>query len=135
MAGSAEPPYQAFNLNPLKAGGLCDAVSITPPMAFCCFTANETDGVGVGVVVSVTRNPLPARISATREANWSERNRRSYPTTTRGVVPATGLAFQKSAVAWATRSTLAKVKSSAMTALQPSVPNLIEAIGDSLTGQ
>src|SRR5471032_1254883 len=33
--------------------------------------------------------------------------------------------FQKSAVACATRATLANVKSSAMTARQPSVPNLI----------
>src|SRR5450631_957517 len=33
--------------------------------------------------------------------------------------------FQKSAAACATRATLAKVKSSAMTARQPSVPNLI----------
>src|ERR1700679_1722262 len=34
---------------------------------------------------------------------------------------------QKSAVACATRATFAKVKSSAMTARQPSVPNLIAA--------
>src|SRR5579862_389428 len=39
--------------------------------------------------------------------------------------PETGLAFQQSAVACATRATLANVKSSAMTARQPSVPNLI----------
>src|SRR5216110_3547977 len=40
-------------------------------------------------------------------------------------VPATGFACQKLAVAWATRSRLLNVKSSAMTARQPSVPNLI----------
>ena len=33
----------------------------------------------------------------------------------------------KSAAAWATRATLAKLKSSAMTARQPPVPNLIVA--------
>src|SRR6185369_11767964 len=45
-------------------------------------------------------------------------------------VPGTGFALQKSAVACETRSTLAKVKSSAITALQPSVPNLICAINN-----
>src|SRR5215472_15185996 len=40
-------------------------------------------------------------------------------------VPGTELVAQKSAVACATRSTLLKVKSSAITARQPSVPNLI----------
>ena len=40
-------------------------------------------------------------------------------------VPGTGEPFQKSAAAWLTRSTLWKVKSSAITARQPSVPNLM----------
>src|SRR5438034_3143861 len=94
-------------------------------MARCALTARETAGVGVGAEVSVTWNPFPARISATRCANWSERKRRSKPTTALVWVPVIGFAFQQSAVACATRSTFVKVKSSAMTARQPSVPNLI----------
>ena len=39
-----------------------------------------------------------------------------------------GFEDQKSAAAWATRSTLAKVKSSAITARQPSVPNFMGAL-------
>src|SRR5208282_2672882 len=39
--------------------------------------------------------------------------------------PGTGWALQKAAVAWATRSRFWKVKPSAITARQPSVPNLI----------
>src|SRR5215467_6347930 len=40
-------------------------------------------------------------------------------------VSGAGFLLQYSAVAWLTRSTLSKVNSSAMTALQPSVPNLM----------
>src|SRR5215510_944996 len=47
---------------------------------------------------------------------------------TRFSVPGTGSAFQQAAVACATRSTLAKVKPSAMMARQPSVPNLMSVM-------
>ena len=39
IAGSAEPPYHALSLKPLKAGGLWLAVIITPPTALSCLTA------------------------------------------------------------------------------------------------
>jgi len=58
------------------------------------FDPSETAGVGVGAEVSVTRKPFPARISATRCANRSERKRRSKPTTALVWVPAIGFAFQ-----------------------------------------
>ena len=45
-----------------------------------------------------------------------------------GFRSATGCASQASAVAWATRSRFRNVKSSAMTARQPSVPNLMPLI-------
>ena len=82
-------------------------------------------GVGVGSLVRITSKPFPANTSAVRRANSPDKNRRSYPITILFSVPATGWALQKSAVACETRSRLAKVKSSAITARQPSVPNLI----------
>src|SRR3954469_19095922 len=77
IADSADPPKQAFNLKPLKAGGLWLAVIITPPIARRALTRYETAGVGVGTDVSRKRKPLPSIISALRRANWSDKKRRS----------------------------------------------------------
>ena len=50
----ARSAVKDFSLKPLKIGGLWLAVIITPPMAFRFFTANETEGVGVGSGVRTT---------------------------------------------------------------------------------
>src|SRR5208283_3267369 len=69
--------------------------------------------------------PFSAKTSAARRPNRSDRKRVSKPTMTALRAPGGGCSFQRSAVAWAARATLAKVKSSAMTARNPSVPNLM----------
>jgi len=43
-----------FEFETIEDRGLWLAVIITPPMARCCFTAKETEGVGVGAGVSTT---------------------------------------------------------------------------------
>ena len=125
VSDAAEPPKCSFSLKPQKRAGLWLAVMTMPPAAFPALTANEIAGVGVGESPKTTSKPFPANTSATRSANWSAKKRRSQPTTTFFLVRFGRLLFQCSAVACATRSTLAKVKSSAITARQPSVPNLI----------
>src|SRR4030042_2949012 len=69
--------------------------------------------------------PLDARILATASINISPPKRQSYPTTADGL-----LYFFVShwAVAYATFETFTTVKSLAMIALHPSVPNLILSI-------
>src|SRR5689334_14716871 len=71
--------------------------------------------------------PALARTSAATRAKLGEPKRVSYPK----ITPRDASSWFKTyeAIAPATRRTLAKVKSSAMIARQPSVPNLIAAVG------
>src|SRR6185369_10440858 len=90
VSESLDPPYQDFNLNPQKMGGLWLAVIITPPTAWCSTTASDTDGVGVGAGVRITWNPFPTRTSAVSRAKRSAKNRRSNPTIALSSRPWTG---------------------------------------------
>src|SRR5579864_3502228 len=94
-----------------------------PPAAPRCLTSNESAGEGQAFSAIHTGIPAIETTSAAARANRSEPKRVSYPTST----PAPGFSARTTyrAIAHATLRTLAKVKSSAITPRQPSVPNLI----------
>src|SRR3954463_5163989 len=76
--------------------------------------------------------PQPEMVSETISAAARDAKRVSYPTTMPfpAFRPSASVFFAKDATARETRRTFSKVKSSAMTPRQPSVPNLIScAIG------
>jgi hypothetical protein len=85
-------------------------------------TVQDATWVGDGRSNIRVRNPLAAKTSATVRAKSSEAKRQSYPTT---ASESRERESMYSAAPWATRRTLAKVKSSATIPRQPSVPNLI----------
>jgi hypothetical protein len=82
ISGSAGAPFEVENLRPLYSGGLCDAVKLIAPIALRRMVSNETHGVGTSRVHKYALIPLNARIFAASDANFSERNRVSYATTT-----------------------------------------------------
>ncbi len=94
-----------------------------PPAAPRCLTSSESAGEGQGFSATHTGIPAMETVSAAARANRSEPKRVSYPIST----PAPGFSARTTyrAIAHATVRTLAKVKSSAITPRQPSVPNLI----------
>src|SRR5262249_2276040 len=122
-SGSAGAPFGAESLSPLSAAGLWLAVIMIPAAAPRAGTACATTGVGTARRESRLLIPYAARVSATAAAKSSERKRVSYPTTTPR--PASPDSTSCSAMAAVSRRTLAKVKSAAMRARQPDVPNLI----------
>jgi hypothetical protein len=127
ISGSPDPPYHALNLSPLYLAGLWLAVTTTPPRSLRRQAVKEIVCDGVGALESTTRNPLDFSVSATNAANSRERNRRSNPTTSAfRSMPSGGCSVRAAtAMASLTRRTLSNVNPSAMTALHPSVPNVI----------
>src|SRR5579863_2848975 len=122
-SGSAGQPSGVENLMPLYSGGLCEAVKLMTPSALLEITAWANAGVGAGSATTSGVIPFVAKISAALAQNVSPRNRGSRPTITRapcGFCDATYRAIPPTA-----RRTLAMVNSSAITARQPDVPNLI----------
>ena len=120
--GLAGPPNHSLTLNPLKKYGLCEAVIATPPESFSFVMKNETAGVGVILSERKTFTPSSVITRAENSANSSERNLASYPTTTSGFL---NFAFRNFAKATDTFLTFSNVKSSAIFARHPSVPNFI----------
>ena len=118
----AELPVSGLYLMPLNRYGLWLAVTTAAPVALQSITVHDATCVGEGRSKIRLRTPLAANTSATVRANSSEAKRQSYPTTATGSLERD---FRYSAVPWATRRTLAYVKSSAVMPRHPSVPNLI----------
>src|SRR5215469_17589915 len=75
MAGVAEPPNLPLNFTPFQFQGLWLEVIITPPAALCCFTANDTAGVGNASLESWTGIPAWASTSAATRAALRDANR------------------------------------------------------------
>src|ERR1044072_4668747 len=83
----------------------------------------EIVGVGTGPSQRRTRKALSAIMLAHSSANCSPRNLVSYPTTI--TLPGAFVAAKWEQIALVTDRTPAKVNSSAITARQPDVPNLM----------
>src|ERR1043165_2252922 len=86
---------------------------------------------GAGALERTTRYPALRSVSATTAANSRERKRRAKPTARAFLSIPAGGSSPRAATAMAalTRRTLSKVKPSAMTARQPSVPKEMSVIG------
>src|SRR6266700_4827030 len=102
-----------------------------PIFAFRSITDHDATWVGEGRSKIRVLMPLLAKISDTVLAKSSEANLQSYPMMASGSLERD---FMYCALPCATRRTLPKVKSSAMTPRQPSVPNLIGCPAISLQG-
>src|SRR5689334_8280473 len=81
-SGSAGAPFAVENLRPLYSGGLWEAVKLMAPIALRRTVSKETQGVGTSRLHRNAWMPLKARILDASEANFSERKRVSYATTT-----------------------------------------------------
>ena len=122
ISGEALPAYSGLYLKPFQVGGLWLAVIMTAPPACRSTMLYVTVGVGAGLSQRNVVTPLPAAVSATVLAKSSEAKRVSKPTTS--PLWARPRCCMYRTTPWAQRRTLSKVKSSAMMARQPSVPNL-----------
>ena len=124
ISGDALPAYSGLYLKPFQMGGLWLAVIMTAPPACRSTMLYVTVGVGAGLSQRNVATPLPAAVSATVLAKSSEANRVSKPTTS--PLWARPRCCMYRTTPCAQRRTLSKVKSSAMMARQPSVPNLMD---------
>ena len=120
--GASLPP-STITLMPLYCGGLWEAVTIMPIARPSWCTAYISIGVGATSSINHTGIPSWAKISANARENRPDKNRRSCPITTGLWACLSSRRYW--AAPFATRRTLLNVKSSAITARQPPVPNLI----------
>src|ERR1041385_3074694 len=82
ISGSAGAPFDVENFSPLYSGGLCEAVKLMAPIAFLRTVSYDTHGVGTSRLHRNAWMPLKARMREASEANFSDRKRVSYATTT-----------------------------------------------------
>src|SRR5579883_1858453 len=108
---------------PLYSGGLCDAVKLMAPSAPARITAYAMAGVGAASAITSGVMPCADKISAAIAQKVSPRNRGSRPTIT--FAPVGFCETTKRAIPRTARRTFSNVNSSAITARQPEVPNLI----------
>ena len=123
MSDPAAAPVGDFTLNPLSVHGLCEAVMTIPAAAPRCTTSYELICVGTAVTLIATGMSRASSTSAAARAKCSEANLRSYATITPFACSPRSATYV--ATPSAMRRTLSNVKSSAMRARQPSVPNTI----------
>src|SRR5258706_13694004 len=82
ISGRAGAPFEVENFKPLYSGGLWEAVKLIAPIALRRIVSKETHGVGASRVHKKAWMSLKARMRAASDANFSERKRVSYATTT-----------------------------------------------------
>src|SRR5215210_1307674 len=85
--GSTCPPLDQYVVNPLSAGGLCDAEIITPTPHPRCRTANDNSGVERCSAKKNTFKPFAASVVAVSRPNSADRFRVSCATTARPPCP------------------------------------------------
>jgi len=126
--GSGDSVSSGTNFTPLYSGGLCDAVTITPPARSRSVIAYATVGVGTSRSDTKTSNRSP------RARQQASLQRASEPS---GIIPdhdrpvrITSRVLDVSGDALSTRRTRSSVNSS-RTARHPPVPNTISCIAHS----
>src|SRR5688572_29285245 len=128
MAGKAGAPSAVESFIPLYSGGLCEAVKLIPAAALSLRMAWQIPGVGVNSVHSRARKPLAETWPAHSAANFSPRKRVSFPTTKEFRAEEGDCSLKWSQIACETVLTWENVNSSAITARQPEVPNLMAIV-------